>query len=30
MKGWNPTKHPGHAVAVLRIEEIYSGSEQLA
>ena len=30
MKGWNPSKHPGHAVAVLRIEEIFSGSERIA
>ncbi len=29
MKTWNPTQHPGHAAAALRIEEIYSGSEKL-
>ncbi len=29
MKTWNPSKHPGHAAAVLRIEEIYSGAEKL-
>lgn len=30
MKGWNPPKHPGHAVAVLRIEAIFSGSVRIA
>lgn len=30
MKRWNPPKHPGHAVAVLVIESIYSGAKQLA
>jgi len=29
MKGWNPSEHPGHAVAVLRIDEIYSGSKRI-
>jgi len=29
MKSWNPTKHPGHAAAVLRVEEVYSGAEKL-
>ncbi len=29
MKRWNPAQHPGVAVAVLRIEEIYSGAERL-
>ena len=29
MKKWNPEKHPGHAAAVLNVEEIYSGSEKL-
>ncbi|WP_028584935.1 pyridoxamine 5'-phosphate oxidase family protein [Desulfogranum mediterraneum] len=29
MKKWNPEKHPGHAAAVLRIEEVYSGAEKL-
>ena len=29
MKSWNPSKHPGHAVAALRIEAIYSGSERI-
>jgi len=30
MKKWNPKKHPGHAAAVLKIEEVYSGSEKLS
>jgi len=29
MKGWNPKQHPGHAAAVLTVEEAYSGSEKL-
>ena len=29
MKTWNPTKHPGHGVAVLKVEEIYKGAEKL-
>ena len=29
MKKWNPTKHPGHAAASLKVEEVYSGSEKL-
>ena len=29
MKTWNPPKHPGHAAAALRVEEIYSGAEKL-
>jgi hypothetical protein len=29
MKKWNPTKHPGHAAAVLKVEEVYSGSKKL-
>jgi len=29
MKSWNPTKHPGHAAAALRVEEVYSGAEKL-
>jgi uncharacterized protein len=28
MKKWN-TKHPGHAAAVLCVEEVYSGAEKL-
>lgn len=30
MKTWNPAKHPGHAAVVLKVERIFSGSEQLA
>jgi len=30
MKSWNPEKHPGHAAAVLKVEEVYSGSRKLA
>lgn len=29
MKRWNPDKHPGHAAAVLKVEEVYSGAERL-
>lgn len=29
MKTWNPEKHPGHAVAALKIEEVYSGAEKV-
>lgn len=29
MKTWNPEKHPGHAAAVVTVEEVYSGSEKL-
>jgi len=29
MKKWNPPKHPGHAAAALKAEEIYSGAEKL-
>jgi predicted pyridoxine 5'-phosphate oxidase superfamily flavin-nucleotide-binding protein len=29
MKNWNPTKHPGHAATVLKVEEVYSGSKKL-
>ena len=29
MKKWNPTKHPGHAAAVLKVEEVYSGPKKL-
>ena len=29
MKTWNPTTHPGHAATVLKVEEVYSGSEKL-
>lgn len=30
MKTWNPKKHPGHAAAVLQVEQVYSGAEKLA
>lgn len=29
MKKWNPEKHPGHAAASIKVEEVYSGSEKL-
>ena len=29
MKKWNPSKHPGHAALAIRIEEVFSGAEQL-
>jgi len=29
MKSWNPEKHPGHAAAVVKVQEVYSGSEKL-
>jgi predicted pyridoxine 5'-phosphate oxidase superfamily flavin-nucleotide-binding protein len=29
MKAWNPPHHPGHAAAVLRAEEVYSGAQKL-
>lgn len=29
MKRWNPRQHPGHAAAVLNVEEVYSGAERL-
>ena len=29
MKKWNPKQHPGHAAAVLKAEEVYSGSKKL-
>jgi len=29
MKTWNPERLPGHGVAAIRIEEIYSGAEKL-
>ena len=29
MKKWNPTKHPGHAAAALKVEEVYSGAKKL-
>jgi len=30
MKQWNPAKLPGHAVAALKVEQVFSGGEQLA
>ena len=29
MKTWNPTKHPGHAAAAIKVEEVYSGADKL-
>ncbi len=29
MKTWNPQKHPGHAAAALKVEEVYSGAKKL-
>ena len=29
MKTWNPSQHPGHAAAALRVEEVYSGAEKV-
>ena len=29
MKGWNPTKHPGHGALVVNSTEMYSGKEKL-
>lgn len=29
MKGWNPTKHPGHGALVINTTAVYSGKEQL-
>lgn len=29
MKGWNPSRHPGHAAAVLKVSQVFSGSKQL-
>lgn len=30
MKAWNPPKHPGVAAAVLHVEQVFCGAEQLA
>lgn len=30
MKKWNPKQHPGHAAAVLKVEEIYSGAKKIS
>ena len=29
MKTWNPAKHPGRAAAALKVEQVFSGAEQL-
>lgn len=29
MKSWNPERLPGHGVAVLKVEEVFSGAEKL-
>ena len=29
MKKWNPKQHPGHAAALVKVEEIYKGAERL-
>jgi uncharacterized protein len=29
MKKWNPKEHPGHAAAALKVENAYSGAEEL-
>lgn len=29
MKRWNDTGHPGHAAAVIKVEQIFKGSKQL-
>ena len=29
MKKWNPEKHPGHAAAAVKVEEVYSGAKKL-
>ncbi|MBN1267647.1 MAG: pyridoxamine 5'-phosphate oxidase family protein [Anaerolineales bacterium] len=29
MKNWNPAQHPGHGAALVRIEEVYKGSQKL-
>lgn len=29
MKKWNPKRHPGHAAAALKVEEVYAGAEKL-
>ena len=29
MKKWNPEKHPGHAVAAVKVESIYSGAKKI-
>lgn len=29
MKKWNPEKLPGHAVAAVKVEDVYSGAEKI-
>lgn len=29
MKQWNPAKHPGHAAALLKVAQAYSGARQI-
>lgn len=29
MKTWNPEKHPGHAAAAVKVEEVFSGSKKI-
>ena len=29
MKQWNPESLPGHAVAIIKVEEVYSGAKRL-
>ncbi len=29
MKRWNPEKHPGHAAAALKVEEVFAGAKRL-
>jgi len=29
MKKWNPSSHPGHGAAAIRVEEVYSGAKKL-
>ncbi|MDD3777364.1 MAG: pyridoxamine 5'-phosphate oxidase family protein [Actinomycetota bacterium] len=29
MKKWNPKKHPGHAAAAIKIEQVFSGAKKI-
>jgi predicted pyridoxine 5'-phosphate oxidase superfamily flavin-nucleotide-binding protein len=29
MKRWNPERHPGHAAAVIKVDQVYSGARRL-
>jgi predicted pyridoxine 5'-phosphate oxidase superfamily flavin-nucleotide-binding protein len=29
MKKWNPSQHPGHAAAALRVEEVWCGAKRV-